>query len=68
MRCFIGIDLPFTAIKEIRRLQDIIEPHFTGKITKSKNLHLTLKFLGEINNDTLKKVKKKTIHNQISAS
>ena len=59
MRCFIGINLPFTAIKEIGRLQDIIEPHFTGKITKSKNLHLTLKFLGEINNDTLKKVKKK---------
>ena len=59
MRCFIGIDLPSTAIKEIERLQNIIEPHFTGKITESKNLHLTLKFLDEINNDTLKKVKKK---------
>ena len=59
MRCFIGIDLPSTAIKEIERLQNIIEPHFIGKITESKNLHLTLKFLGEINNDTLKKVKKK---------
>ena len=59
MRCFIGIDLPSTAIKEIERLQNIIEPHFSGKITESKNLHLTLKFLDEINNDTLKKVKKK---------
>ena len=59
MRCFIGIDLPSSAIKEIERLQNIIKPHFTGKITESKNLHLTLKFLGEINNDTLKKVKKK---------
>ena len=59
MRCFIGIDLSSSAIKEIKKLQNIIEPHFTGKITESKNLHLTLKFLGEINNDTLKKVKKK---------
>ena len=59
MRCFIGIDLPSSAIKEIERLQNIIKPHFTGKITESKNLHLTLKFLGEINNDTLEKIKKK---------
>ena len=59
MRCFIGIDLSSPAIKEIERLQNIIEPHFIGKITESKNLHLTLKFLGEIDNDTLKKVKKK---------
>ena len=59
MRCFIGIDLPSSAIKEIERLQNKIEPHFTGKVTESKNLHLTLKFLGEIDNDTLKKVKKK---------
>ena len=59
MRCFIGIDLSSSAIKEIERLQNIIEPHFIGKITESKNLHLTLKFLGEIDNDTLKKVKKK---------
>ena len=56
MRCFIGIDLPSTAIKEIERLQNIIGPHFSGKITESKNLHLTLKFLGEIDNDTLKKM------------
>ena len=59
MRCFIGIDLSSSTIKEIERLQNIIEPHFIGKITESKNLHLTLKFLGEIDNDTLKKVKKK---------
>jgi len=59
MRCFIGIDLSSLAIKEIKRLQNVIEPHFIGKITESKNLHLTLKFLGEINNDTLEKVKKR---------
>ena len=59
MRCFIGIDLPVEATKEIERLQKIINPHFVGKITSSKNLHLTLKFLGEIEDTTLNEVKKK---------
>ena len=59
MRCFIGIDLPVEATKEIERLQRIIKPHFIGKITSSENLHLTLKFLGEIEDTTLNEVKKK---------
>jgi len=59
MRCFIGIDLSLEATKEIERLQKIIKPHFVGKTTSSKNLHLTLKFLGEIEDATLNKVKKK---------
>ena len=63
MRCFIGIDLSVDATKEIERLQRIIKPHFIGKITSSENLHLTLKFLGEIEDAALNKVKKKIIHN-----
>ena len=59
MRCFIGIDLSFEATKEIERLQKIIKPHFVGKTTSNKNLHLTLKFLGEIEDATLNEVKKK---------
>ena len=59
MRCFIGIDLSVEATKEIERLQKIIKQHFIGKITSSKNLHLTLKFLGEIEDTTLNEVKKK---------
>ena len=58
MRCFIGIDLSIEATKEIERLQRIIKPHFVGKITSSENLHLTLKFLGEIEDATLDEVKK----------
>ena len=58
MRCFIGIDLSVEATKEIERLQRIIKPHFVGKITSSENLHLTLKFLGEIEDATLDDVKK----------
>ena len=58
MRCFIGIDLSVEATKEIERLQKIIKQHFIGKITSSKNLHLTLKFLGEIEDTALNEVKK----------
>ena len=58
MRCFIGIDLSVEATKEIERLHKIIKPHFVGKTTSSKNLHLTLKFLGEIEDATLNDVKK----------
>ena len=61
MRCFIGIDLSVEATKEIERLQRIIKPHFVGKTTSSENLHLTLKFLGEIEDATLDDVKK--MHN-----
>ena len=59
MRCFIGIDLSFEAMKEIERLQKIIKPHFVGKTTSNKNLHLTLKFLDEIEDATLNEVEKK---------
>ena len=58
MRCFIGIDLSVEATKEIERLQRIIKPHFVGKITVGENLHLTLKFLGEIEDGTLNEAKK----------
>ena len=58
MRWFIGIDLSVDATQEIERLQRIIKPHFIGKITSSENLHLTLKFLGEIEDTTLDYVKK----------
>ena len=59
MRCFISIDLSVEATREIERLQRIIKPHFIGKTTSSENLHLTLKFLDEIENTTLDNVKKK---------
>ena len=59
MRCFIDIDLSVEVTKEIERLQRIIKPHFIGKTTSNENLHLTLKFLGEIEDATLDDVKKK---------
>ena len=59
MRCFIGIDLPIVAIKEIQKIQKKLEPNFTGRLTSSENLHLTLKFLGEIEEDAINDVKKR---------
>ena len=59
MRCFIGIELSLEATKEIERLQKIIKPYFVGKTTSSNNLHLTLKFLGEIEDNTLNEIKKR---------
>ena len=61
MRCFIVIDLPNVAIKEIQKIQKKLEPNFTGRLTPSKNLHLTLKFLGEIEEDTINDVKKRLL-------
>ena len=59
MRCFIGIDLPIVTIKEIQKIQKKLEPSFIGRLTSSENLHLTLKFLGEIEEDAINDVKKK---------
>ena len=59
MRCFIGIDLTIVAIKEIQKIQKKLETSFIGRLTSSKNLHLTLKFLGEIEEDAINDVKKR---------
>ena len=59
MRCFIGIVLPIVAVKEIQRIQKKLEPNFTGRLTSSENLHLTLKFLGEIEDEAINDAKKR---------
>lgn len=59
-RCFISIDLPRIAINEIKKIQEIIRNKniFIGKFTEPENLHLTLKFLGEIDENKIEEVKK----------
>ena len=61
IRCFIALDLPREAINEIKRIQDLIKKKnlFTGKFTEPENLHLTLKFLGEISEEQVENIKKK---------
>ena len=59
-RCFIAIEFSDEVIKEIARIQElIVRTKFTGKITELENLHLTLKFLGEIDDEKIEEVKKK---------
>src|SRR3989344_5633499 len=57
-RTFVCIDFPEEIIKETARIQHLLsKQNFTGKLTELENLHLTLKFLGEIDKGVLKKVK-----------
>ena len=57
-RCFISIDLPEIIRREIQKIQEQL-PDFKGKLTEQENLHLTLKFLGEISDDEIEEIRKK---------
>lgn len=56
IRCFIALELSREAIDEIENIQNLIKKKnlFYGKLTEPENLHLTLKFLGEISEEQLK--------------
>lgn len=73
MRCFISVSIPEEIKLKISEIQNNL-PDFTGKKTERENLHLTLKFLGEINEeklkavrDKLKKIKFKKFESQINS-
>lgn len=57
MRCFIAIDLPNEAKEELSRIQKEINEEAKLKFVEPQNLHLTLKFLGEISDAQVNKVK-----------
>lgn len=62
MRCFIAIDLPQEIKKELekteREIQKIAdEAGAKLKIVKPENLHITLKFLGELPEEKVNKIK-----------
>lgn len=58
MRVFVSIDLPENIQKEIKKIQEKL-PRFVGKFTEMENLHLTLKFLGEIDEEKLVEIKRR---------
>ena len=58
MRVFISVDFPDEVKEKIKKIQAEL-PEFTGKKTEFENLHLTLKFLGEISEEQAEKVKEK---------
>jgi 2'-5' RNA ligase len=61
MRAFIALDLPREAINQIEETQKMLAKKniFRGKFTESENLHLTLKFLGEIEEEKAEEVKRR---------
>ena len=58
MRTFISIDIPEEIQGEIQNIQ-VELPEFCGKLTESENLHLTLKFLGEISDEKIEETRKR---------
>ena len=56
MRTFISIEIPEEIKDEIVKIQKHL-PEFEGKSIEKENLHLTLKFLGEISPDLVNNVK-----------
>lgn len=58
MRLFISIQIPEDIKKKIKRIQESL-PEFIGKNTESENLHLTLKFLGKVDEKKLEIIKNK---------
>ena len=58
IRAFISVDIPESMQREIVKIQENL-PDFKGKLTKTENLHLTLKFLGDIDEKIMPEVKKR---------
>jgi 2'-5' RNA ligase len=58
MRCFVGFELPPKTAKLVSNIQkDInLQNLLTGKFVEEQNLHLTLKFLGELKESQVKQV------------
>ena len=59
-RCFICLEINREAITEIEEIQQIIKKKklFYGKLTEPENLHLTLKFIGEVDEEKIESIKK----------
>ena len=58
MKSFISVDISEKVKNEIKEIQDEL-PEFGGKKTELENLHLTLKFLGHLDNEKVNEVREK---------
>ena len=58
MRCFVAVDIPEDIKKKIEEVQQEFSS-FDAKLVEPKNLHFTLKFLGEISETTIESMSKK---------
>tara|TARA_Y100000310_G_scaffold337122_1_gene423369 strand:- start:8078 stop:8617 length:540 start_codon:yes stop_codon:yes gene_type:complete len=59
MRCFIALELSEEALSELEKIQQELKKKdlFTGTFPKKENIHLTLKFLGDVDEKTLKQTR-----------
>jgi len=58
MRCFVAINLPEEVKEKIKKITDTLPENGIKKVAK-ENLHLTLKFLGEVKERAIEKVENK---------
>ena len=58
MRVFISIDIPKRIQGQILKVQEKL-PEFRGKLVEPENLHLTLKFFGEIDKEKISLIRQK---------
>ena len=56
-RVFVGVRIPPHIGEELQSIQETIAPFFEGRFTPVENLHVTLKFLGEIDERTIEQVR-----------
>lgn len=60
VRVFIAVAFPDEVIKEVARIQEVLTGYkFSGKLTELENLHVTFKFLGEVDEAKLERVREK---------
>ncbi|HOK55918.1 MAG TPA: RNA 2',3'-cyclic phosphodiesterase [bacterium] len=59
MRTFIGIDLPDDIKENLKEVVDRLKKIREAKPVKIENLHITLKFLGEVEEKDIEEIKKK---------
>ncbi|MFH0949492.1 MAG: RNA 2',3'-cyclic phosphodiesterase [Candidatus Aenigmatarchaeota archaeon] len=57
MRCFVAVDVPEQLKSKISAIQNELSQFCNAGFTKPENLHFTLKFLGEIDEAEIAKVK-----------
>ena len=61
MRLFIALQIPENIRKRIHDEAEILKKEglFEGKITEEENIHLTLKFLGDVEEDKIEEIKER---------
>ncbi|MCK5234261.1 MAG: RNA 2',3'-cyclic phosphodiesterase [Candidatus Aenigmarchaeota archaeon] len=57
MRCFISAEFPEKIKKQIEEIQKSFGVNKAIRFTSKKNMHITLKFLGDIDSDTVRDIK-----------